>query len=69
MANKKNSSSALWIIVLFVLVFAAFTIWQTKGTTDSIPFSLFQEKWKSNEIESIVIRQDKMQVQGKTRDN
>ncbi|MDU2852031.1 MAG: ATP-dependent zinc metalloprotease FtsH, partial [Clostridium sp.] len=33
------------------------------------PFSLFQEKWKSNEIESIVIRQDKMQVQGKTRDN
>ena len=51
------------------LVFAAFTIWQTKGTTDSIPFSLFQEKWKSNEIESIVIRQDKMQVQGKTRDN
>lgn len=69
MANKKNSSSALWIIVLFVLVFAAFTIWQTKGTSDSIPFSLFQEKWKSNEIESIVIRQDKMQVQGKTRDN
>ncbi|MDU7215672.1 ATP-dependent zinc metalloprotease FtsH [Clostridium sp.] len=69
MVNKKNSSSALWIIVLFVLVFAAFTIWQTKGTTDSIPFSLFQEKWKSNEIESIVIRQDKMQVQGKTRDN
>ena len=69
MANKKNSSSALWIIVLFVLVFAAFTIWQTKGTTDSIPFSLFQEKWKSNEIESIVIRQDKMRVQGKTRDN
>ena len=69
MANKKNSSSALWIIVLFVLVFAAFTIWQTKGTTDSIPVSLFQEKWKSNEIESIVIRQDKMQVQGKTRDN
>lgn len=50
MANKKNSSSALWIIVLFVLVFAAFTIWQTKGTTDSIPFSLFQEKWKVTKL-------------------
>ena len=69
MKAKKSSSSALWIIILFVLVFAAFAIWQTKGTTDSIPYSLFQEKWKSNEIESVVIKQDKMQIQGKTRDN
>ena len=69
MVNKKNSSSALWVIVLFMLIFAAFTIWQSKGVTDNIPFSMFQQKWKNNEIESVVIKQDKMQVQGKTRDN
>jgi cell division protease FtsH len=65
---KKNSSSAIWIILLVVLVVAAATVWQQKGDTDNIPYSSFQQKWNADEIESIVINEDKMLIQGKTSD-
>ena len=66
---KKNSSSAIWIILLVVLVVAAATVWQQKGGPENIPYSSFQQKWNANEIESIAIKEDKMLIQGKTRDN
>jgi cell division protease FtsH len=66
---KKSSSSAIWIIMLVVLVAAATTIWQTKGSTENIPYSSFQQKWKSDEIVSIAVNQDKMLIQGKTSNN
>lgn len=67
--NKKNSSSAIWIIMLVVLVFAAATVWQTKGSPDKIAFSKFQQMWKANEVKSIIIKEDKMLIQGKTQDD
>jgi len=66
---KKNSSSAIWIILLVVLVVAAATVWQQKGGPENIPYSSFQQKWNANEIESITINENKMLIQGKTRDN
>ncbi|PRR80043.1 ATP-dependent zinc metalloprotease FtsH [Clostridium vincentii] len=66
---KKNSSSAIWIIMLVVLVVAAATVWQTKDGPENIPYSSFEQKWNSDEIESISINEDKMLIQGKTRDN
>ncbi|MBD7910978.1 MULTISPECIES: ATP-dependent zinc metalloprotease FtsH [Clostridium] len=66
---KKSSSSAIWIIMLVVLVAAATTIWQTKGNTENIPYSSFQQKWKSDEIVSIAVNEDKMLIQGKTSNN
>lgn len=66
---KKNSSSAMWIVMLVLLILAGTMIWQTKGSADTVPFSAFQEKWKSNEIESIVVKEEKSQIQGKTVDN
>ena len=66
---KKNSSSAIWLVMLVVLVLSATTMWQTKGNMNQIPYSLFQEKWKSNQIQSITVKEDKALVQGKTTDN
>ena len=66
---KKNSSSAMWIVILVMLVVAATTVWHTKGSSDLMPYSSFQEKWKNNEVESIVVKEEKMQIQGRTKDN
>ena len=66
---KKNSSSAIWIILLVVMVVAAATVWQSKGGPENIPYSSFQQKWKSGDIQSITVKVDKMLIQGKTSDN
>lgn len=66
---KKNSSSAMWIVILVMLVVAATTVWHTKGSSDLMPYSSFQEKWKNNEVESIMVKEEKMQIQGRTKDN
>ncbi|MGG7179025.1 ATP-dependent zinc metalloprotease FtsH [Clostridium paraputrificum] len=66
---KKNSSSAIYIVILVVLVLSAAAIWQTKGSADPMAYSAFQEKWKANQIESIKVKEDKMLIQGKTTDN
>ncbi len=66
---KKNSSSAIWIILLVVMVVAAATVWQSKGGPENIPYSSFQQKWKSGDIQSITVKEDKMLIQGKTSDN
>ena len=66
---KKNSSSAIWIILLVVMVVAAATVWQSKGGPEYIPYSSFQQKWKSGDIQSITVKEDKMLIQGKTSDN
>ena len=65
---KKNSSSAIYIVILVVLVLSAAAIWQTKGSADPMAYSAFQEKWKANQVESITIKEDKMLIQGKTTD-
>mgnify|MGYP004531847311 FL=1 len=66
---RKNSSSAIWIILLVVMVVAAATVWQSKGGPENIPYSSFQQKWKSGDIQSITVKEDKMLIQGKTSDN
>ncbi|WP_294353416.1 ATP-dependent zinc metalloprotease FtsH [uncultured Clostridium sp.] len=65
---KKNSSSAMWVIILLVLVIAAATVWQGKGGPENIPYSSFQQKWKDGSIESIVVKEDKMLIRGKSTD-
>ena len=65
---KKNSSSAVWVIILLVLVIAAATVWQGKGGPENIPYSSFQQKWKDGSIESIVVKEDKMLIRGKSTD-
>ena len=66
---KKYSSAAVWIVCSVMLVLAALTMWQTgKGTSD-IAYSAFIQKWDANEIESVIIKEDSMTIEGKTTDN
>ena len=66
---KKYSSAAVWIVCSVMLVLAAVTMWQTgKGSSD-IAYSAFIQKWNANEIESVVIKEDSMTIEGRTTDN
>ncbi|GAA0079347.1 ATP-dependent zinc metalloprotease FtsH [Clostridium sp. CTA-5] len=66
---KKYSSAALWTVISIMLFLASVAMWQTGKSSDNIPYSSFQQKWSENQIESIVVKEDKMTVEGKTRDN
>ncbi|MFW2491205.1 ATP-dependent zinc metalloprotease FtsH [Clostridium chromiireducens] len=66
---KKYSSAAVWIVCSVMLVLAAVTMWQTgKGSSD-MAYSAFVQKWNANEIESVIIKEDSMTIEGKTTDN
>ena len=66
---KKNSSSAVYLIILVVLIFGGFTAYQSRGNASSIPYSQLEQNWKSGDIESIKINEDNLQIEGKTKDN
>lgn len=51
-----------------MLVLAALTMWQNGKTSSDIAYSTFIQKWDSKEIQSIIVREDKMTVEGKTSD-
>lgn len=65
---KKYSSAAVWIVCTVMIVLAALTMWQTRKNSSDIAYSSFIQKWESNEIQSIVIKEDEMTVEGKTND-
>ena len=66
---KKYSSAAVWIVTLAVLIFASVALWETGGKSDTISYSSFQQKWKSNEITSIYVREDDMTIEGVMNNN
>jgi len=66
---KKYSSAAVWIVCSVMLVLAAVTMWQTGKNSSDIAYSTFIQKWNANEIESVVIKEDSMTIEGKTTDN
>jgi cell division protease FtsH len=44
-------------------------MWQTGKGSNEITYSSFIQKWNSNEIESILVKEDSMTIEGKTTDN
>ncbi len=66
---KKYSSAAVWIVCSVMLILAAVTMWQTGKGSNEITYSSFIQKWNSNEIESILVKEDSMTIEGKTTDN
>ncbi|AGF53958.1 cell division protease FtsH [Clostridium saccharoperbutylacetonicum] len=66
---KKYSSAAVWIVCSVMLILAAVTMYQTgKGSSD-MAYSAFVQKWNANEIESIVVKEDSMTIEGRTTDS
>ena len=66
---KKYSSAAVWIVCSVMLVLAAVTMWQAGRGSSDIAYSAFIQKWNANEIESVVIKEDSMTIEGRTTDN
>lgn len=66
---KKYSSAAVWIVCSVMLILAAVTMWETGKGSNEIAYSAFEQKWNANEIESIIVKEDKMTIEGKTTDN
>lgn len=62
---KKYSSAAVWIVCSVMLVLAAVTMWQTGKGSNDMTYSAFVQKWNANEIESVVIKEDKMTIEGR----
>lgn len=61
---KKFSSVTAWIVVLVMVVLAAFALVESGKGGNTIPFNEFQQKWQNNEIKSIQVKEDKMVVEG-----
>lgn len=66
---KKYSSAAVWIVALAVLIFASVAMWETGSKADTISYSSFQQKWNSNQITKIYVREDNMTIEGVLNDN
>ena len=66
---KKYSSATVWIFVILILFFSATFLWNSGRAADEISYSDFQQKWVSDQIESVVVYPDKMLISGKTREN
>ena len=66
---KKNSGSAIYLIILVMILLGAFAILSSEGNANKIPFSKFQEMWDNGEIKKINVIEDKMKVEGTTEKN
>ncbi|MGL5354078.1 MAG: ATP-dependent zinc metalloprotease FtsH [Clostridium sp.] len=62
---KKYSSATVWILALFVLFISATFLWNGGRMSDKIPFSEFEQKWNDNQINSLVVQNDGMTIEGK----
>ncbi|MBS5939574.1 ATP-dependent metallopeptidase FtsH/Yme1/Tma family protein [Clostridium sartagoforme] len=65
---KKYSSATVWIFLIAILFLSATFLWNSGKMADEISYSDFQQKWVSDEIESVNVQPDKMSISGKTRD-
>ncbi len=65
---KKFSSATAWIIVFIFVILAALAWSETGKGGNTIAFNEFQKEWKSNNIQSIRVKEDKMTVEGTLED-
>ena len=66
---KKNSSSAICIVLLVILTLCAITLTTNGNTANTLPYSDFEQKWNDNDISSIVYNENKMMIEGITNEN
>ncbi len=61
---KKFSSATAWILVLVMVVLAAYAIVGKGNGNNVIAFNEFQQKWLNNEVKSIAYDEENMVVEG-----
>ena len=59
---KKNSGSAVYLVILVMLVLVAVSFLSSQSSTNTIPYSKFEKMWDSDQISNIKIVEDKMNV-------
>ena len=65
---RRNSGSAVWLVALLVIICVSAFARPGRTGTNNIPYSTFRQNWENNKIESIIIQEDKMLIEGKTKD-
>ena len=65
---KKYSSATVWIFIIGMLFISATLLWNNDSATSKISYSDFQQKWVNDQLDNIVINEDKMLITGETRD-
>ncbi|QAA30746.1 ATP-dependent zinc metalloprotease FtsH [Clostridium manihotivorum] len=66
---KKFSSLTAWILIMVMVVVAAVFLAKSEEAGSTIPYSEFQQKWISDQVKSIQVKQDKMTVEGTLTNN
>ena len=65
---KRNSGSAVWLVALLLIICVSAFAKPGRSSTNDRPYSTFKQNWESDKIESIIIQEDKMLIEGKTKD-
>ena len=65
---KRNSGSAVWLVALLLIICVSAFAKPGRSSTNDIPYSTLKLNWESDKIESIIIQEDKMLIEGKTKD-
>ena len=65
---KRNSGSAVWLVALLLIICVSAFAKPGRSSTNDIPYSTFKQNWESDKIESIIIQEDKMLIEGNTKD-
>ena len=66
---KKSSTLITWIIAMILIVLMATFVSKTLDTGVTIPYNDFQQKWIEDNVKSIEVKEDKLQIHGVLNDN
>ena len=65
---KKYSSATMWIIAIILMFITAIFLFDSGSGSSKLKYSDFQQKWINGQIDSIVVDNDGLTIQGITRD-
>lgn len=65
---KKYSSATMWILAIMLMFLAATFLLDSGNSSSKLKYSDFQQKWINGEIDSIVVDNDGITIEGVTRD-
>lgn len=65
---KKVSSLTVWIVIFITVVMAAYALIRDGEANSKIPYSQFEESWKSEKVGEVTVKSEKMLIYGRMKD-
>lgn len=65
---KKVSGTGIWVLLMIVVIALSLGLWESGKTRDTISYTEFTQKYKSDEVKSIRVRQDNVTIEGTLND-